>query len=58
MFYIIMINFTTSPNHLKSLILVLEDSLSKNFTILKKNLVESINPTQGYYFHAKICTIN
>ena len=34
------------------------DCFSQSFTVFKKNLVESINPTQHYYFHAKICTIN
>ena len=48
----VMKNFIISPNHLKSLILVYKDCFSQNFAI-KKKLVELINPTQRYYFHAK-----
>ena len=51
-FYKIMLNFTTSPIYLKSLILVFKDCFLQNF-IVYKYLVELISPTSITTFMQK-----
>ena len=51
-FYIIMLNFSTSPNYLKSLILVFKTVFHK-ISLFIKYLVELISPTSFTTFMQK-----